>query len=82
VSVSRTSRVLFLHGGPGLTCQLERDQYGDALPVYRWDQPHFEAGQSGAFDLLVDAAVEGWLDCVVLKKDPCVLASWISDYRV
>ena len=37
---------------------MERDQYGDSLPVHWWDQPHFEAGQSGAFDLLVDAASE------------------------
>jgi pimeloyl-ACP methyl ester carboxylesterase len=58
MSGSRTSRVLFLHGGPGLTCQLERDQYGDSLPVHCWDQPHFETDQSGAFDLLVDAAIE------------------------
>jgi pimeloyl-ACP methyl ester carboxylesterase len=50
--------VLFLHGGPGLTCQLERDQYGDSLPVRWWDQPHFEAEQSSAFDRLVDAAIE------------------------
>jgi len=52
------ARVLFLHGGPGLTCQLERDRYGDSLPVRWWDQPHFEAEQLGAFDRLVDAAVE------------------------
>jgi pimeloyl-ACP methyl ester carboxylesterase len=37
---------------------MERDQYGDSLPVHWWDQPHFEAAQSGAFDFLVDAAAE------------------------
>lgn len=58
MSISRTSRVLFLHGGPGLTCQMERDLYGDSLPVHWWDQPHFEAEQSNAFGSLVDAAVE------------------------
>jgi hypothetical protein len=58
MSVSRTLTVLFLHGGPGLTCQMEQDQYGDSFPVHWWEQPHFEAGQSGVFDLLVDAAVE------------------------
>jgi hypothetical protein len=58
MSGSGTLTVLFLHGGPGLTCQMERDKYGNLSPVHWWDQPHFEAGQSGAFDLLVDAAVE------------------------
>jgi pimeloyl-ACP methyl ester carboxylesterase len=56
--MTTTARVLFLHGGPGLTCQLERDQYGDSLPVHWWDQPRFETEQSGAFDRLVDATVE------------------------
>jgi pimeloyl-ACP methyl ester carboxylesterase len=37
---------------------MERDQYGTSLPAHWWDQPHFEAGQSGAFDFLVDAAAE------------------------
>jgi pimeloyl-ACP methyl ester carboxylesterase len=37
---------------------MERDQYGDSLRMHWWDQPHFEAWQPGAFDLLVDAAVE------------------------
>ena len=41
MSVSRTLTVLFLHGGPGLTCQMERDQYGDSFPVHWWEQPHF-----------------------------------------
>jgi pimeloyl-ACP methyl ester carboxylesterase len=52
------TRVLFLHGGPGLNCQLERERYGDSLPVRWWDQPHFEANQALPFGCLVDAAVE------------------------
>jgi pimeloyl-ACP methyl ester carboxylesterase len=37
---------------------MERDQYGDSLPVHWWDQPHFEAEQSNAFGSLVNAAIE------------------------
>jgi pimeloyl-ACP methyl ester carboxylesterase len=73
--LSKTSKVLFLHGGPGLTCQMERDQYGDSLPVHWWDQPHFEAGQSGAFDLLVDAAVEEVGRLRVLDDRPVALVA-------
>jgi len=70
--------VLFLHGAPGLACQLERDRFGDSLPVHWWDQPHFEADQSGAFDLLVDAAVEevGRLSGLVEKAVALVASSF------
>src|SRR5258708_39643989 len=57
MSLSTTSRVLFLHGGPGLSAELERRQFGSSLPVHWWDQPHFEAGQPNAYDRLVDSAL-------------------------
>jgi pimeloyl-ACP methyl ester carboxylesterase len=49
-------RVLFLHGGPGMTAELERRQFGAALPVRWWDQPPVRAGAARPFDTLVDAA--------------------------
>lgn len=30
---------LFIHGGPGLHCTVERALFGDTLPVLWWDQP-------------------------------------------
>jgi len=30
---------LFIHGGPGLHCAVEREWFGDTLPILWWDQP-------------------------------------------
>lgn len=52
-----TANALFLHGGPGMTSELERRQFGETLSVYWWDQPRVDAGNPRAFGALVDAAV-------------------------
>lgn len=49
--------ILFLHGGPGLTAELERRQFGTTLPVHWWDQPRISDRSEQAFEALVDAAV-------------------------
>lgn len=50
-------RILFLHGGPGMTAELERQRFGAALPVHWWDQPRVEPNAQRPFERLVDAAV-------------------------
>jgi pimeloyl-ACP methyl ester carboxylesterase len=47
---------MFLHGGPGLSAGLERQRFGDTLPVHWWDQPHLDADVSAPFERLVEAA--------------------------
>ena len=47
----------FLHGGPGMTAELERRQFGATLPVHWWDQPHIDADDRLPFGTLVDATV-------------------------
>ena len=47
---------LFLHGGPGLSAALERQRFGNSLPVHWWDQPHVDDDVVAPFDWLVDAA--------------------------
>jgi pimeloyl-ACP methyl ester carboxylesterase len=54
--VSDHQQVLFLHGGPGLSTALERQQFGNALPVHWWDQPHVDADVAVPFEWLVEAA--------------------------
>jgi pimeloyl-ACP methyl ester carboxylesterase len=56
--VSQSSRVLFLHGGPGLSAELERQRFGSSLPVHWWDQPHVNADESSPYDHLVNATLE------------------------
>lgn len=54
--LEKAPRILFLHGGPGMTAEIERLQYGDALPICWWDQPRM-AGVGRPYEALVDAAV-------------------------
>src|SRR6185437_4248354 len=53
---SLTPQILFLHGGPGMTAELERRQFGPSLAVHWWDQPLVRAGADRAFEALIDAA--------------------------
>lgn len=50
-------RVLFLHGGPGLTAELERRRFGTSLPVRWWDQPVIRANDPSPWESLVGAAI-------------------------
>jgi pimeloyl-ACP methyl ester carboxylesterase len=54
--MSHSEQVLFLHGGPGLSAALERQRFGNALPVHWWGQPHVDADVAAPFERLVDAA--------------------------
>ena len=48
---------LFLHGGPGLHCAVEREWFGDTLPVLWWDQPTV-AESPAPFNTLVTHAAK------------------------
>jgi pimeloyl-ACP methyl ester carboxylesterase len=54
--VSDHQQVLFLHGGPGLSVALERQRFGNTLPVHWWNQPHVDADVAAPFERLVNAA--------------------------
>ena len=50
----RPSRILFLHGGPGLSAIAERELYGDSLQVDWWDQPRCDVLFARPYDALLD----------------------------
>lgn len=50
-------RVLFLHGGPGFSAELERRRHAASLPVHWWDQPRVAATAQKPYDDLLQAAV-------------------------
>lgn len=54
---ARAPGVLFLHGGPGLTAELERQRFGTSLPVHWWDQPRVNSGTQRVLETLIEAAV-------------------------
>ena len=47
---------LFLHGGPGLHCAVEREWFGDTLPILWWNQPASVAGDPTPFRTLLTHA--------------------------
>ena len=55
-------KILFLHGGPGMTAELERRQFGSELPVYWWDQPLIRSQALRPVEVLIDAA------CLVINR--------------
>lgn len=61
--------LLFLHGGPGFSAQLERCRFGERLPVYWWDQPRVPAGVEQPLEFLLDA-VEAELERLIATRGP------------
>jgi len=47
---------LFLHGGPGMSAALERQQFATTLPIHWWDQPRLSASSIEPFHQFVEAA--------------------------
>lgn len=54
--MASSKRTLFLHGGPGLSAEIERCWYGEALPICWWDQPLVTTDDASPFRSLVNAA--------------------------
>jgi pimeloyl-ACP methyl ester carboxylesterase len=71
--VPKSSRVLFLHGGPGLSAELERRQFGSSLPVHWWDQPRVDAHESEPYEYLINAALEELHRLSCLEGTPIAL---------
>jgi pimeloyl-ACP methyl ester carboxylesterase len=71
--MSDSRQVLFLHGGPGLSAVLERQRFGDTLPVQWWDQPHVDADVAAPFEWLVDAAMKKLGRLFDAQQKPVVL---------
>ena len=56
--MSKIPPALYLHGGPGLNCAVERAWFGDTYPILWWDQPRFPADAENAYQATLDAAAE------------------------
>ena len=48
-------RALFVHGGPGFTCEIERRWFGESLSMAWWDQPKHTAGAGPRFVAVTQA---------------------------
>jgi pimeloyl-ACP methyl ester carboxylesterase len=77
----RGEKVLFLHGGPGMSAELERRQYGASLPVRWWDQPRIPCGTERPYEALIQAAVDAAVQLSDEREDAIdLLASSFGAY--
>jgi pimeloyl-ACP methyl ester carboxylesterase len=51
----------FIHGGPGLSCKLERQLLGDDAPILWFDQAHISSATGQPYAALADAILEAFI---------------------
>ena len=74
--MSKNPTTLYLHGGPGLNCVVERAWFGENYPVIWWDQPRLSADTENAYQTTLDAAAEKLAEFHALQGQPVHVYGW------
>lgn len=77
-----TPTALYLQGGPGINCAVERAWFGDTCPVLWWDQPRFPANADNAYQATLNAAVEKLAELVARQGQPIHVIGWSFGARL
>lgn len=80
--MSKIPPALYLHGGPGLNCAVERAWFGDTYPILWWDQPRFPADAENAYQATLDAAAEKLAELVAQRGKPIHVIGWSFGARL
>lgn len=80
--MSNTPTTLYLHGGPGLNCAVERAWFGESYPVLWWDQPRFPADAENAYQATLDAATEQLAELHARQGKPIQIIGWSFGARL
>lgn len=80
--MSKNPTALYLQGGPGLNCAVERFWFGDSYSVLWWDQPRFPADTENAYQTTLDAAAEKLTELVALNDKPIHVIGWSFGARL
>lgn len=80
--MSKTPTALYLHGGPGLNCAVERAWFGERHPVLWWDQPRFPADAENAYQATLDAAAEKLAEIHIRQGKPIDVIGWSFGARI
>ena len=78
----KTPTALYLHGGPGLNCAVERAWFGESCPVLWWDQPRFPADADNAYQATLDAAAEQLAELRTRQVEPVNIIGWSFGARL
>jgi len=73
---------LYLQGGPGLNCNVERAWFGENYPVLWWDQPRFSADAENAYQVTLDAAAEKLAELRTRQGKPVDVIGWSFGARL
>jgi pimeloyl-ACP methyl ester carboxylesterase len=80
--MANTPTALYLQGGPGLNCAIERVWFGENYPVLWWDQPRFFADAENAYQLTLDAAAEKLAELHATQRKPIHVIGWSFGARL
>lgn len=80
--MSKTPTALYLQGGPGLNCAVERAWFGDSDGVLWWDQPRFSADAANAYQTTLDAAAEKLAELHARQGNPIHVIGWSFGARL
>lgn len=80
--MSKIPTTLYLQGGPGLNCAVERAWFGESHPVLWWDQPRFPADAENAYQATLDAAAEKLAELHARQGKPVHVIGWSFGARL
>jgi pimeloyl-ACP methyl ester carboxylesterase len=80
--VSKDPTALYLHGGPGLNCAVERAWFGENYPVFWWDQPRFSADVENAYQTTLDSAAKKLAELHARLGKPVHVIGWSFGARL
>lgn len=80
--MSNIPTALYLQGGPGLNCAVERAWFGNSHPILWWDQPRFPSNAENAYQATLEAAVEKLAELHALNGKPIHVIGWSFGARL
>lgn len=80
--MSKNPTALYLQGGPGLNCAVERAWFSDSCGVLWWDQPRFAADAANAYQTTLDAAAEKLAELHARQGVPIHVIGWSFGARL
>lgn len=80
--MSNIPTALYLQGGPGLNCAVERTWFDESYPVLWWDQPRFPAETEYAYQATLDGATDKLAELHAQQGKPIQVIGWSFGARL
>lgn len=80
--MSKPPSSLYLQGGPGLNCAIERAWFGATHPILWWEQPRFPAHAKNAYQTTLKAAEKKLAEIQIQQGKPVDVIGWSFGARL